>query len=520
MRLVFANNLNKQKTNENSSIETRYSKNLKVAILVRVSTAKEEQKSSLDTQKKIFTRMCEENNWEIYDIYEEVESGTRTNRKGLNQLINDAKEGKFNLILAKELSRLARNVPLAYQLREILNKYKVHLKTLDGAIDTLNGDLDKFGLYAWIYEQESQKISNRLKQTFRARAKEGEFNGSEPPYGYYLKDKKLYVRDDYTPEVVKRIFNMYLQGKGFDAIARQLYNESIPTPAQLKGKSNASDKWHGSTIKVILTNPHYTGILVQCRDTKPSVTDKRQPLPESEYVIIENAHEPLISIEMFNTVQELIISRSRIRPQAEVHLFTNTIFCADCGRGMHFKKNRKGYVCGNFNKHGSKACSDHFIKERELEEIILNDIKSIAQQMDLDGLIDRVIKQLESDTKNNTNRLSQVEQNIEKLKKQKVQLTSLLADNSIDIEEYRLTIEEINKKIDDLMSDKLKLEKSKDQSKRERKNMKQLKNELKEYIHFNKLTPEMLHRLVDRIEIKEDGSPKIYYRFANDFLNE
>ena len=79
--------------------------------------------------------------------------------------------------------------------------------------------------------------------------------------------------------------------------------------------------------------------------------------------------------------------------------------------------------------------------------------------MDLDNLIDRVIKQLESDTKNNTTRLSQVEQKIEKLKKQKVQLTSLLADNSINIEEYRLTIEEINKKINDLMSDKLKLEK-------------------------------------------------------------
>jgi site-specific DNA recombinase len=199
---------------------------------------------------------------------------------------------------------------------------------------------------------------------------------------------------------------------------------------------------------------------------------------------------------MFNTVQELIISRSRIRPQAEVHLFTNTLFCADCGRGMHFKKNRKGYVCGNFNKYGSKACSDHFIKERELEEIILNDIKSFAQRMDLDNLIDRVIKQLESDTKNNTTRLSQVEQ-IDKLKKQKVQLTSLFADNSIDIEEYRLTIEEINKKIDQLMPDKLKLEKFKEQSKREQKNMKQLK---KEYIHFNQLTPEMLHRLVDRIE--------------------
>ncbi|WP_244910490.1 DUF4368 domain-containing protein [Caldibacillus thermoamylovorans] len=96
----------------------------------------------------------------------------------------------------------------------------------------------------------------------------------------------------------------------------------------------------------------------------------------------------------------------------------------------------------------------------------------------------------------------------------------MLADNSIDIEDYRLTIEELNKKINELISHKLNIEKSKEQSKRDRKNIKKLKTELKKYVHFNKLTPEMLHRLVDRIEIKEDGSPKIYYRFANDFLNE
>lgn len=91
----------------------------------------------------------------------------------------------------------------------------------------------------------------------------------------------------------------------------------------------------------------------------------------------------------------------------------------------------------------------------------------------------------------------------------------MLANNSIDIEDYRLTIEELNKKINELISHKLNIEKSKEQSKRNRKNIKKLKTELKKYVHFNKLTPEMLHRLVDRIEIKEDGSPKIYYRFAN-----
>ncbi|MGE8080084.1 recombinase family protein [Peribacillus loiseleuriae] len=95
-------------------------------------------------------------------MYEEIESGTKNNRKGLNQLIQDAKDQKFDVILAKELSRLARNVPFAYKLKEILTKCRIHLKTLDGTVNTLNNDQDKFGLYAWLYEQESNKTSKRI----------------------------------------------------------------------------------------------------------------------------------------------------------------------------------------------------------------------------------------------------------------------------------------------------------------------------------------------------------------------
>lgn len=123
-----------------------------------------------------------------------------------------------------------------------------------------------------------------------------------------------------------------------------MYNVGIPTPAQISGKANASDKWHGSAVKIMLMNPHYTGALVQCRDTKPTVTDSRQLVPLSEFVIVQNTHEAIISLETFNTVQDLIISRQRIRPKQETHLFTNTAFCTDFGRGLHFKKNRKGYV--------------------------------------------------------------------------------------------------------------------------------------------------------------------------------
>lgn len=516
MRLALAQDSYKEKVRQEYY---KYLNNrpLKVAILVRVSTATEEQKSSLENQKSLFTQICKENGWEIYDIYEEIESGTHTNRKGLNQLINDAKERKFDIILAKELSRLARNVPLAYQLKELLNKYKIHLKTLDGAIDTLNGDQDKFGLYAWIYEQESQKISNRIKHTYRTKAKRGEFNGSNPPYGYYVENKKLFIRDDETPEIVRRIFKEYLEGKGFDGLARGLYNDGIPTPSQVHGKSNGSDKWHGSTIKKILMNPHYTGSLVQCRDTRPTVTDSRQLNPIKDFVIVKNTHEAIIPLETFEAVQDLIIARRRIRPQQEKHLFTNTAFCADCGRGMHFKKNRKGYVCGNFNKHGVKACSDHFIKEELLTKIILEDIKSLASKLNVDTMVDSLTKNISKVENKFEKRLKKVEKSIKNLNTQKVQLTKLLANESIDIEDYRLTIDEINNNLDKLVSEKCELENSNSKiiSKQE---IAKLKKELKHFLQFNELTPEMLHSLVDRIEIKEDGSPKITYRFSEEFI--
>lgn len=514
MRLALAYNkeFRQQESDRNSK-----NKPLKAAILVRVSTRKEEQKSSLENQRKLFTEECAKNGWEIYDFYQEIESGTNANRKGLNQLINDAKERKFDLILAKELSRLARNVPLAYRLKEILDKHQVHLITHDGAINTLKGDQDKFGLYAWIYELESQNTSNRIKHTFRTRAKEGEFNGSIPPYGYYLKRKKLFIRNDFTPDIVRRIFQEYIEGAGFDRIARGLYNDGIPTPAQISDKSNASDKWHGSTVKLILMNPHYTGSLVQCRDTRQSVTGSRHLVSESKFVKVNNTHEAIISLETFNAAQDLIISRRRIRPQPKVNLFTNTAFCADCGRGLHFKKNRKGYVCGNYNKHGKKACSEHFIKEAELAEIILADIRTISTKLNLDSVFDSLSNKVNKVSSNTKKRLAKIEKRITDLNDDKVRLTKLLAQLSITIENYHLTIEDIDKQLNTLTPEKYELEKSNAISKdTSASDIAKIKKEVNYFLQFNELTNQMLHRLVDRIEIKEDGSPRIYYRFSNE----
>lgn len=215
----------------------------------------------------------------------------------------------------------------------------------------------------------------------------------------------------------------------------------------------------------------------------------------------------------------MIISRQRIRPQQEIHLFTNTAFCVDCGRGLHFKKNRKGYVCGNYNKHGKKACSEHFVKEAQLAEIILEDIRSITAKLNLDNVMDSIAKKVSKVSNSTKKRLVKIEKDITDLNNDKVRLTKLLAQSNIKIEDYRLTIEDIDSKLSTLVTEKYELEKSNSASKdTTATDIAKIKKELSYFLQLNELTTEMLHRLVDRIEIKEDGSPRIFYRFSNELI--
>ncbi|MEC0245648.1 recombinase family protein [Paenibacillus chitinolyticus] len=133
------------------------------------------------------------------------------------------------------------------------------------------------------------------------------------------------------------MFRMYLDGKGFDSIARTLTREGCPTPAQVIGKKNAGLYWQGTSIKKILNNPHYVGDLVQGRQTTVSVTSKvREEVPRDKQIITEDAHNAIISREDFEVVQQYMEGRKRqqAKPKAKKHLFTNYLFCADCGKAL------------------------------------------------------------------------------------------------------------------------------------------------------------------------------------------
>ena len=486
---------------------------MKCAIYVRVSTNKEEQKQSLENQKDLFKRLLKEKNWDLFDFYVDIQSGTTAKRKNLQRLIKDAEDNKFDIILAKELSRLARNGALAYKIRDIAQQNNIQIMTLDNSINTLENYTDNFGLFAWLYEKESENTSKRLKAAFKSRANNGFFKGSIPPYGYYCNNGKLIIRNDNTPNIVKRIFDEYLSGNGFDAIARKLYEEDIPTPSIVGRKSKFNNIWHGSAVRNILENPHYTGDLVQNRTTTLSAVSKKRILNnKKDYIIIKDTHEAIISREKFDAVQSLISQRKRKRPQQNIHLFSNMLYCHDCGHGMHYKKNRRGYICGSYNKHGKKACSDHIIREETLKQLILDDLRAMTRKLNKKDYIDKIKDKLSTIKSQSQKDIDKYSFKISQLKDRKSIALDKFIQNIITKEDYDFFINKTNKQMEAL-------EELKNSIKENLENtisddyLNNLNSLLGKIININSIDRTILNILIDKIEIKEDGSPIIYYKF-------
>lgn len=489
---------------------------MKCAIYIRVSKNCDEQMPSVDNQKDFFINYALENKLDIYDFYIDIQSGSKPKlRKNLQRMIDDAKSKKFDIILSKELSRLARNGQIAYALRDLAENINIDVRTLDNAIDTSIGNVENFGLHAWLFEREAQNTSKRVKLSLMTKAIRGEFKSGTPPYGYHLKDSKLIINDDETPFIVKRIFSEYLSGIGYDAIARKLYKEKVRTPSQCFGKSNASPIWHGATVRGILSNAHYTGNLVQSKTETKSATSMVRVINSPEkYIIVEDTHEAIIDKKTFELVNSLLNSRKRIKPKAQKHLFSNLLFCADCGKGMHFKRNRKGYVCGSFDKWGKVACESHIVRELNLIEIISNEFKNISSAIDNIDYIKKIQKSFEKDIKKKEKLLNQYNNKITECKLLKNEALKSFYKKETTKEDYDFFIQNTNIEINQFNNTikTLEFELSKHKDTANLSKLKDLQNHIKD---FSELTPELLNRFIEKIEIKKDGSPKIYYRFSD-----
>lgn len=200
------------------------------------------------------------------------------------------------------------------------------------------------------------------------------------------------------------------------------------------------------------------------------------------------------------------------------HLFTNISFCADCGKSMHFKKNRKGYVCGTYNKHGHTQCSDHYVRESELIEVISDDIKQMFSSLSTKSVQKDIEKKMAKFIQRDQKRLGNILKEIEHLKKDKTVALRMKIRGEIQDEEYRLLIEDNGNQLAKLNEEKAKLEQGLLHQK-QTIDFTKLINQVEQFVKNPILDKEMLHKLIERIEIKEDGSPRIFYRFSDPYIS-
>ena len=247
-------------------------------------------------------------------------------------------------------------------------------------------------------ELHAKDSSKKVRAVKKLQAERGERLGGRPPYGYRKKDNdtKEIVPDAEAAAVVRRIFDLCASGKGPNQIARILTSEKVLTPTnyyyRITGKSHIKldttrpYNWSGSSVTGILDNKVYLGHMAGLRTTSLSYKNKKQiRKPESEQVLVENTPEPLISKEQWDIVQEVRQHKKRVcKHMEEPNLFSGLAYCADCGKPMvlhrtgTMQKSWYHFKCYTYGKRGKAECSPHHIREFELTQIVLDDLRRVT----------------------------------------------------------------------------------------------------------------------------------------------
>lgn len=441
---------------------------MKCVIYARVSTKREEQKNSLENQISLAERIAKEHGFTVVERYiDNGISGTGfKNRSEINRLLQDINKKKFDVMIAKSVSRLGRNTSKSLRLADELEQAGVRLILPEDDYDTATSKSRfMFNLKAMLAEEESAKLSERTKLGQRERARKGNYKGSLPPFGYKIEqDTKQLIVDENTAPIVEEIFRLYLhEGWGLFTISNALMRREVATPRSASKASNVGNKWHQSTLKRILTNPVYTGNLVYCKEETTNTLSKsetykiRKKVDSENQVVIENTHSEIISEEDFNAVQILMKKKGKNKSNGKESLFAHIARCADCGSGMHFKPDRRkgAYVCGGYVKHTTSYCSSHIISENKLLELLKSDlqamIKNTVKVERLYGIAEKKVNSLHSSL---AKELKSVEREIDKLNNQFNSLLTLHSEGALTTEQFKQQNERFAHQLQELANQK------------------------------------------------------------------
>ena len=510
------------------------------------------ESNSIQNQKKLLQKVAREKGYtDTLFFVDDGITGTTMKRPGFQKMLTAIEAGYISAVFVKDLSRLGRNyIEVGKLTEEFFPQYDVRLVAVSDGVDSDEGDNEFTPFRNIMNEWYAKDISKKRKIVNKMKGNAG-IPLSQPPYGYIKNpdDPRLWVIDPEAADVVRRIYDMALEGYGLAEIATDLGADGIVNPTyywRSKGVNRSGSKstleptkWGHTTVKKILTLQEYCGDVINFKSySKSYKMKKRIENPEENRAIFLNVHEAIIDRQTWEKVQALQKGTRRKKPTVtqEPSVFSGLLKCPECGGNLnfHFNQNNhdiKFFSCQNHNSGYRKCSKTHYIRLDFLEQVVLYEVKRLAC----------FASEYENDfIKAMIGRSAKVAENTA-LRKQR-ELDALTArDRELDMLFERLYEDNVSGKIDDARFAKmskryeqeqgenakkikaLRLELKKDESKR--MDIDDFLETVRRYTDATTITKRMVAELIDHIEVyhaeKQDGVTNqrvvIYYNCIGAF---
>jgi len=363
-------------------------KRKRVAAYVRVSSGKDAMIHSLSAQADYYSNYInKQSEWIFVGIFsDEAITGTKEERKGFQQMLDECKKGNIDIIITKSISRFARNTVTLLETVRSLKMMGIDVYFEEQNIHTMSADGElMLTILASYAQEESRSVSENMKWRIKKNFEEGlPWNGAM--LGYRLNDG-IYTIVPEEAEIVKQIYADFLAGKGTNAIANDLNRRGVPV--------RFGERWHPSVVSKILRNYTYTGNLLLQKTYRENHITKRNRINRGELpqYHVEDAHDPIIDIETFGRVQEELERRAKKyghAPKARNRYpFSGLLVCGNCGKSYRRKvtATQPVWICATFATQGKAFCASKQIPEATLAEVTATvaDIKDIEQILVFNG---------------------------------------------------------------------------------------------------------------------------------------
>lgn len=504
------------------------SKKYSCALYCRLSNEDDMQgeSQSIKNQRELLKRYAKENKLKVHDVYiDDGYSGTNFDRPDFQRMIKDIEDKKVNMVIVKDTSRLGRDyIKFGEYIEKFFPQNNIRvisiLDNYDSELD--NGVADTLPFRAVMNDFYAKDTSKKVRSTKIKNAKQGLFMGRYAPFGYEKSpdDKHKLIVNKENAKVVEMIFDLFVKGgKSPLQISYVLMNSKIPTPSQIMKMQHQSKRWYPEIIRRMLKNEMYIGNMVQCRKRKINYKLKKVvDLPKSEWIIVENTHEPIIDRETFFSAQEMIKVKEKTRSKTLNLLLKGLVICKECGKKMGTTVDSKGnhtrYLrCSSYAVAPlQRICTSHIMNYKKLEDAVISQIQEVCSQY-LDKnrvkeIIDIENQELERENnikkdKNITRKLIEILDNqIDKLYEDK--LCGLLGnDDFTRLYDKKCSERDLRRKhLQEL--EEIKFERKVDD----------YEKVMSEFLKKENTTSYMLATLIDKIEIDKEKHVTIYYKFS------